>query len=236
MELKTHKHKDTIAHVPAQRSCQLLCVTWLYTHTHKDPRGTGSNEDTGLEQGYHNKLSSMFALGYTQLPHSSYQMKRILGSRTGYRRLACNLPLRRKMKKGWGEKCIKQLFETYSTFYSCQRELAKAFVRTHQLAGSILKPKHQNCGFYFPRQLTEIKMIQCNLPFLIRKGATFLSCMGKYVCHSIQLVPTLPLECYSLKRDKHGETNYPTTWISNGRFTFSPPTLTDIYGARAKAL
>lgn len=30
-------------------------------YVHKDPEGIGSNEDTGLEQGYHNKLSSVYA-------------------------------------------------------------------------------------------------------------------------------------------------------------------------------
>lgn len=36
----------------------------------------GYKEDSGLEQGYHNKPFSVLALSYTQPPHCPYQMKK----------------------------------------------------------------------------------------------------------------------------------------------------------------
>lgn len=58
-KLEIHNHAHTLTHRCVHRSCWVLYMTQLYTFT-KDPEGIGSNEDTGLEQGYHNKLSSVY--------------------------------------------------------------------------------------------------------------------------------------------------------------------------------
>lgn len=72
MKLKPHKHTHTSSFTDPVRSC-----TWHDSvHTHKDPKGIGSNEDTSLEQGYHNKFSSVCAFGSIQLRHCPYQVKR----------------------------------------------------------------------------------------------------------------------------------------------------------------
>lgn len=91
--------------------------------------------------------------------------------------LACNLPVRKgrqKAKEGWGEQdqeMYKQRFHLRVFRYLQHSVHVKGYWQkplcTHQLAGSIMKPKHQSCGFFFPWQLTE--MIQSNLLFLIGK-------------------------------------------------------------------
>lgn len=138
MKLKTHKHTYIHPHPCTHpvRSC-----TWHDSiRTRKDPKGIGSNEDSGLEQGYRNKLSSVCVFGYTQPPNSPYQLKRSFK--------AVRIPLagpqsagEEKMAKGkrrmkWARSrdvytaLSSQGSEVPSTFCSRQRLLAESYMHT----------------------------------------------------------------------------------------------------------
>lgn len=107
----------------------------------------------------------------------SASSEKALWSSKGTISLACNLLVRKrwqKAKEGWGEQdqeMYKQRFHLGVFRYLQHSVHVKGYWQrplcTHQLAGSIMKPKHQSCGFFFLWQLTE--MIQSNLLFLIGK-------------------------------------------------------------------
>lgn len=74
----------------------------------------------------------------------------------------------------WDQEMYKQRFHLWAFRYLQHSIHVKGYWQrplcTQQLAGSIMKPKHQSSGFFFPWQLTE--MIQSNRLFLIGKVLT----------------------------------------------------------------
>lgn len=138
----------------------------------------------------------------------------------------------KKMAKGWGERdqeMYKQRFHLRGFRYLRHSVHVRAHWQrplcTHQLAGSIMKPKHQNCAFFFPRQLT--KMIQSNLLSLIGKVLA-PALHGKICIPFFEPVPTLMtlfLSWISLKKDKHGESKLSSN-VNFERLISNPRSLT----------
>lgn len=150
---QTHTHPDSCAH--PVRSC-----TWRDSiHIHTEPKGIGSNEDTGLEQGYHNKLCTACALSYMRLLHCLYQVKMALWSSKGTISwpAICSWEKDGKRQKkdevSKIKRCISNAFISgfsgifYILFTS--KAIGRGPFCSHQLAGSFMKPKHQNSVFVF---------------------------------------------------------------------------------------